>query len=307
MRDTFIKELEALAENDPKVILMTGDLGFGVFNSFIQKFPDQYINAGIAEPNMIGVATGMAMEEFKVFVYSIGNFATLRCVEQIRNDACYHKANVKIISVGGGFSYGALGISHHATEDIAILRSIPNITVLSPCTLWEAKEATRAIYSQEGTCYLRIDKSMGSEFLNTKEDFKIGHNRLLINGKDGIIIATGGILKEAQTAIENLTGLGLNFGLISMHTIKPLDRQKLLEQLCNYKSIFTLEEHVLSGGLGSTIAEFLLANGLRPDNFYSFGLEDKFSSIVGSQEYLRKQYGLDAASVTDKILKILKR
>lgn len=307
MRDTFISKLEEIAEKDKSVILMTGDLGFGVFNNFIKKNPSQYLNAGVAEPNMIGVATGLALEGYKVFVYSIGNFATLRCVEQIRNDACYHNANVKIVSVGGGFSYGSLGISHYATEDIAILRSIPNITVLAPCTLWEAQEATEAIYRAEGTCYLRIDKSCGNEEIPiNRESFRIGMNRVIREGKDCVIIAMGGILHEAQKAADILKNNGIDSGIISMHTIKPFDKENMVKIIGERKNIFTLEEHVISGGLGGTIAEFLMNYGIKPKNFASFGLDDKFSCIVGSQQYLRKQYSIDSSAITKKIISIIR-
>ena len=163
MRDHFVKRLCELAESDRRITLITGDLGFGVLNEFRQRFPRQFINAGIAEQNMTGLATGMALEGRIVFTYSIGNFSTLRCLEQIRNDACYHEANVKIVSVGGGFSYGALGISHHATEDLAIMRSLPGLTVVSPCGLWEAVQAAEAVTRTPGVCYVRIDKSAGPD------------------------------------------------------------------------------------------------------------------------------------------------
>src|SRR3954468_17255260 len=154
MRDAFTRRLEELAAQDPRIFLITGDLGFGVLDPFEKKFPKQYLNAGVAEQNMTGLATGLALEGRVVFTYSIGNFPTLRCLEQIRNDAAYHEANVKIIAIGGGFSYGALGMSHHATEDLAILRAIPGITVVAPGDDLETRGATRALVETPGTCYL---------------------------------------------------------------------------------------------------------------------------------------------------------
>ena len=163
MRDHFIKALINLIPEFPNIILITGDLGFGVLNELRNDYPNNFINAGVAEQNMTGIATGMALEGKIVFTYSIANFPTLRCLEQIRNDACYHGVNVNIVSIGGGFSYGALGISHHATEDLSIMRSLPEITVVSPSSFWEVEQATRAIVENDKVCYLRIDKSAGRD------------------------------------------------------------------------------------------------------------------------------------------------
>src|SRR4029077_18355013 len=155
-----------------------GDLGFAVLDEYRQRFPRQFINAGVAEQNMTLVATGMAMEAHVVSTYSIGNFTTLRCLEMIRNDAAYHDANVKVVSVGGGFSYGPLGISHHATEDLAIMRALPGVTVVSPTSLWEVAEATKVITRTPGTCFLRLDKDKGPDG-PTDEPFELGRPRVL--------------------------------------------------------------------------------------------------------------------------------
>ena len=250
MRDLFIKTLSKICEKNSDIILITGDLGFGVLNKFRKRFPTNFINAGVAEQNMTGIATGLALEGKKVFTYSIANFPTLRCLEQIRNDACYHNANVKIVSIGGGFSYGALGISHHATEDLAILRSIPDITVICPAGKWEIQKATRAIYDHQGTCYLRIDKSMGDDSpFNPSEEFKVGKGRILHKGTDCAIIVTGGILEEALIAKDVLIKEGINVKIISMHTIKPIDKKLVIETCKKTPVIVTLEEHTIIGGL----------------------------------------------------------
>lgn len=303
MRDHFIKRLSELAEHDFRIMLVTGDLGFGVFDEYRRRFPGQFINAGVAEQNMTGIATGMAMEGRVVFTYSIANFPTLRCLEQIRNDACYHGANVKVVSIGGGFSYGALGISHHATEDLAIMRSLPDITVVSPCGYWETIEATEAIVNMPGTCYLRLDKSAGDDApLDKEEKFEIGKARVLREGSDCAIIVTGGILGEVWQAAELLEKKGISARIVSMHTIKPLDREAILQTCRDVGVIVTVEEHTVDGGLGSAVAEALLDNGVLPSAFLRIGLEAGFSSIVGSQQYLRKRYGLDAESISDRIL-----
>ncbi len=307
MRDHFIKRLSELAERDSRIMLVTGDLGFGVFDEYRRRFPRQFINAGVAEQNMTGIATGMAMEGRIVFTYSIANFPTLRCLEQIRNDACYHGANVKVVSIGGGFSYGALGISHHATEDLAIMRSLPDITVLSPCGYWETMESTEAIVNTPGTCYLRLDKSAGDDApLDSIEKFRLGKARILRNGVDCTIIVTGGILEEVWQAASILESKGINASIVSVHTIKPFDSETIIKTCESTGTIITVEEHTLYGGLGSAVAEILMDYGAYPDRFLRIGLRAGFSSIVGSQKYLRQQYGLDARSICKKIQALIK-
>jgi len=306
MRDTFIAQLNKRAIQDPRIMLIAGDLGFGVFDRYREDCPNQFLNAGVAEQNMTMVATGMAMEGRVVFTYSIGNFNTLRCLEQIRNDACYHNTDVKVVSIGGGFSYGALGISHHATEDLAIMRALPNMTVVSPCGLWETKMATDAIIDTPGTMFLRLDKSFGNdEPLEKNETFLLGRARILKEGTDVSILVTGGILEEVQRAANILESEGISVQIVSVHTIKPFDVDLVLEVARKTKNVVTVEEHTVFGGLGSVVAEALLDNGVYPKRFLRIGLEDGFSSIVGSQEYLRQQYGLDAPAISEKIRKLI--
>ena len=208
MRDNFLNSLTKLAESDKEIILLTGDLGFGVFENFEKNFPGQYFNVGVAEQNMIGLATGLALEGKKLVTYSIGNFGTLRCLEQIRNDACYHDLNITIVANGGGFSYGSLGMSHHTTEDLSIMRALPNISVIAPCTELEASEATTAMITKGGVGYLRLDKDSAKNCFSN-EPFVIGKSRRYKEGKDLTLIATGGILSEAYIAWEALKKLGL--------------------------------------------------------------------------------------------------
>ena len=174
MRDTFVRTLITLAKNNPNIELFTGDLGFGVLKPFWEQLPDQFVNAGIAEQNMTAAAAGAAGEGKIVFTYSIGNFPTLRCLEQIRNDCAYHDANVKIVCVGGGFVYGSLGMSHQATEDIAVMRALPNVAVLCPGDPAEAEAATKAIAEYPGTCYLRLGRGGEKRIHKGIDDFKIG-------------------------------------------------------------------------------------------------------------------------------------
>lgn len=301
MRDAMTRVLCELAAQDPNIVLITGDLGFGVLNEFHERFPKQFINAGIAEQNMTGLATGIALSGKTVFTYSIGNFPTLRCLEQIRNDACYHNANVKIIAIGGGFTYGSLGISHHATEDLAILRALPDITVMAPGDPIEAAAATRAIYETPGTCYLRLGR--GGESVVHKEPVRIvpGKASRLFDGKDIAIISTGGILKNAFDARNYLCEQGYNVALYSMHTMKPFDSELVESLASSFKYIVTVEEHTVVGGLGSAVAEVMAQLPPQRAQLKVIGLQDCFSSVVGDQDYLRGIYGLSVNAIVETV------
>jgi len=296
----MIRVLEGLAKADPNVMLVTADLGFGVLTRFSERFPRQFINAGVAEQNMTGLAVGMALEGKIVFTYSIGNFPTLRCLEQIRNDACYHNANVKIVCVGGGFTYGSLGISHHATEDLAILRALPDITVIAPGDSVETAAATRAVYDTPGTCYLRLGRGGESRIHAGSIDFRVGKAIRLFEGKDVAILSTGGILKVAYDARTKLEASGLGVGLFSVHTLKPIDRDLIIELARTIRLIVTLEEHTVIGGLGGAVAEIVAQLSGAKADLEMIGLRDCFSSVVGDQEYLRSVYGLTADDVVSR-------
>jgi transketolase len=297
MRDSFTARLEQLAASDPRIFLITGDLGFGVLDKFETKFPRQFLNAGVAEQNMTGLATGLALEGRIVFTYSIGNFPTLRCLEQIRNDAAYHEANVKVVAIGGGFSYGALGMSHHATEDLAILRAL-GITVVAPGCNWEAAESVNALVATPGTCYLRLDRASAGSTGRPAERFELGRARTLRDGDDVTLISTGGILAEALAAADWLSAeRGISCRVISMHTVSPLDTEAVLAAARETGGIVTVEEHTVRGGLGGAVAETCLEHGCAPRAFLRVALREGFSSIVGSQEFLRSRYGINRSAI----------
>jgi len=301
VRDAFIRTLMQLAPQHPNLILLTGDLGFGVLDNFTERFPRQFLNVGVAEQNMSGIAAGLALEGHNVFTYSIGNFPTLRCLDQIRNDICYHRANVKIVCVGGGMSYGAVGMSHHATEDLAILRSLPNITLFSPCDLWEAAEVTRFLVSYCGSAYFRLDKSSAPVTTRADEKFQVGTIRTVREGSDVTLAATGGILGEALLAYELLARQGISCRVLSVHTIKPIDAKTLTAAARETGGIISIEEHAVNGGLGGAIAETLMEAGVFPRFFLRMGLINTFSSIVGSQQHLRMVYSLDARTIAQNV------
>lgn len=305
MRDTFVATLIEIAKQDKNVHLITGDLGFGVLKPFWEQLPHQFTNAGIAEQNMTGMAAGMALEGKTVFTYSIGNFPTLRCLEQIRNDCAYHNANVKVVCVGGGFVYGSLGMSHHATEDIAIMRALPDVAVLAPGDLVEAACATRAIYKHSGTCYLRLGRGGEKRINDEIEDFQIGKAIQIREGKRVVIFSTGAIFDQAQKACDLLKLNGIDPALYTFPTVKPLDNKTVLDCAGKFDVIVTVEEHNVVGGFGGAVAEVLAEMPSPRARLIKIGLNDQYSSVVGSQDYLRDYYGMSAEKISEKVKGVL--
>jgi transketolase len=305
MRTAFFRALLESASVDPRITLIVGDLGFGVVEPLAKQFPSQFLNAGVAEQNMTGVATGMALFGRIVFTYSIANFPTLRCLEQIRNDVCYHRANVKIVALGGGFAYGALGMTHHATEDLAIMRSLPGMTVVAPGDPIEADLATRALIARAGPCYLRLGRSGERVLHRPGVTFELGRAITLRDGKDLTVISTGGMLSTALDAAEQLDARGISTRVLSMHTLKPIDDDAITAAATETGGIFTLEEHSKIGGLGSAVAEVLAEmDGLRIP-FRRIALPSAFAPLAGSQEYLLASHGLGIDSVVQSVLNAL--
>lgn len=305
MRDAFIRELIILARSDPRIVLITGDLGFAVFDEYRRILPGQFLNAGVAEQNLAAIATGMALEGHLAFIYSIGNFPTLRCLEQLRNDACYHRANVKVVSIGGGFSYGNLGFSHHATEDLAILRTLPGMTVVAPADLWEVEQATHALALREGCGYLRLDKSTAGRTNRPGEVFELGRARRLVDGTAMTLVGCGGIVAEMLLAAESLAVGGVDCRVISHHTLTPVDAEEITSAAAETGGILTVEEHTVAGGLGGAIAEFCLETGPRPRRFHRLGLRDEFPTVVGGQDYLRRHYGMGREAIVRAVKSML--
>ena len=305
MRDTFVRTLISLAKEDPNIELVTGDLGFGVLKPYWEAVPDQFINAGIAEQNMTTVAAGMALEGKTVFTYSIGNFPTLRCIEQIRNDCAYHNANVKIVCVGGGFVYGSLGMSHQATEDIAIMRALPDVVVLAPGDLVEAEAATRAIAEYPGTCYLRLGRGGEKRIHDKLENFRIGKAVEVRQGADVAIFSTGAIFEEVEIAVALLEAEGIHPTVYTFPTVKPLDRETILACADSHRWIVTCEEHNIVGGFGSAVAE-VMAEQPSMARLLRIGMQDQYCVQVGNQKYLRDQYGMSGKKIAQRILEQLK-
>ena len=306
MRDTFVKTLIELAKEDKNIELVTGDLGFGVLKPYWEAVPEQFTNAGIAEQNMTTLAAGMALTGKTVFTYSIGNFPTLRCLEQIRNDCAYHNANVKVVCVGGGFVYGSLGMSHHATEDIAILRALPDVVVLAPGDLLEAEEATKAMAKYNGTCYLRLGRGGEKKIHQKIENFEIGKAIKVKDGSRVAIFSTGAIFEEIEGAVEILKEKNIDPQVYTFPTVKPLDIEVINKTAKDFDLIVTVEEQNIVGGFGSAVAE-VLAEQHTKARLLRVGLNDTYSTIVGSQKYLRSQFGIDSQGIAEKILKTLSK
>ena len=306
MRAVFNKTLLELAKKDKRIHMVLADIGYGEIEPFRDTFPERYYNVGVAEQNMTGVACGIAMEGNIAITYSIANFPTLRCLEQIRNDVCYHNANVKIVIIGGGVSYGALGMSHHSTEDIAIMRALPNMVVEVPCDNYEAIAATHAMIEYNGPFYYRCGYKGEKDIHAGPIDFKIGKANIVSEGKDITLMFAGPIGSEVVEAAEMLKAEGINCRVVSMHTIKPIDKEMILDSAKNTGGIVTVEEHNLMGGLGSAVAEVLCDEGVTPAKFKRLAFPDVNVAKIGGQKWIRDQYGLQARGIADSVRQLLK-
>ena len=301
MRDTFVKTLVELEKEDKNIELITGDLGFGLLKPYWEAVPDQFTNAGIAEQNMTTVAAGMALEGKTVFTYSIGNFPTLRCLEQIRNDCAYHNANVKVVCIGGGFVYGSLGMSHQATEDLAILRALPDVVVMAPADLVEAEECTKALAAYPGTAYLRLGRGGEKQIHDHIDNFQMGKAIKVRDGKKIAIFSTGAIFEEVNAAYNVLVEKGYDPAVYTFPTVKPIDTEVIKECAKEFDVVVTCEEHNIVGGFGSAVAEVMAEMKEKKAYLLRIGLNDEYSIKVGNQNYLRQQYGMDSASIVKKI------
>lgn len=307
MRNTFVNTLFDLVKNDNDTFLITGDLGFGVLDKFKEEYPNKYLNAGISEQNMSSIAAGMALEGKKIFTYSIANFPTLRCLEQIRNDITYHDADVKIVSIGAGMAYGGAGMSHHATEDISIIRALPNITVFSPSDPIETKLITKEAYKIKGPCYLRLGKGGEENIHSDEKDVNIYKANLIIGGNEVCIFSTGSITSEAVEAANQLNKIGISTAVYTFPIIKPIDFETIIECSKKYDYIITVEEHTIMGGFGSAVAEVMAETKLCNSVLKRLGLPDVYASVVGSQKYLRDVYGISCNKIVEAIKKMIKR
>lgn len=305
MRNTIINAIHVAARKNKNIIFLTGDLGYSVIEQFRTELPDQVVNAGIAEQNMVGVAAGLALAGKKVFVYSIIPFATMRCFEQIRVDVCYQNLDVTIIGVGGGFAYGTLGTTHFGLEDLALMRSLPNMKIIAPADPFEAGKLFGEILNTKGPWYIRLNRGGEKVFTENAQAPRVGIGSVLKKGSQATIFSIGAITEIALEAAALLEKENIDTEVIHLHTFKPLDKEIIKERARTRLAVATLEEHTINGGLGSAVAEVLAEAGLAVP-FYRFGVEDQYFSFIGKQDFLRAKAGLSAVTVAENIKKLCK-
>lgn len=303
MRNAFADELTKLGNVDPRVVMLSGDIGNRLFDKFRAAHPTRFYNCGVAEQNMTGVAAGMAMSGMRPITYTITPFVTTRCLEQIRTDICYHDLPVMIVAVGAGLSYAGLGPTHHACEDIAFLRAIPNMAVVCPGDAWEVRAAMRGALEREHPTYIRMGKrgepKVHSE---TPEAFRIGKALPISEGSDVCLLSTGTMLPDVIETAHLLAAQGVSAEVVSFHTVKPLDTEFLAEAFARFRLVATIEEHSLIGGFGAAVAEWMVDNAIAPRGFLRFGTPDMFFKKSGEQEYAREQLGLSPHHMAERIL-----
>ncbi|MBV9565681.1 MAG: transketolase [Bradyrhizobium sp.] len=308
MRNAFARELTKLADADSRVVMLSGDIGNRLFDTFKGRHPSRFFNCGVAEANMMGVAAGMAMNGLRPVTYTIAPFATTRCLEQIRTDVCYHEAPVTIVAVGAGLAYAGLGPTHHACEDITFLRAIPNMVVICPGDAFEVRAALAAAMRQDRPVYIRMGKK-GEPVVHPGPltDFEIGKAITVVDGNEVCLLSTGNMLPEAIEAARELQAGGISARVVSFHTVKPLDEACLTEVFARSRLVATLEEHSLIGGFGAAVTEWLTDTETRARQFLRFGTPDAFFKQSGEQDHAREQLGLTAPQIAEKIQQILSK
>jgi transketolase len=306
MRANFISRLFEWAKNDKRVVILTGDLGYGALEIFFDSLPKQIYNLGIAEQSIVGIASGLASSGYRVFIYSIANFVSFRVLEQIRNDLSYHSFPVTIISVGPGYAYGQLGFTHHATEDISIIRSIPNITILNPSTDKEMDMVFPIIQETDKPCYLRLEKN---SLVNVASSFYTNLESSINCDQSRIPIFVTGIIREIIINHFNQFPEHIDkFNIYSFPIIKPLVIQsEVLNNIVKSGHLIVLEEHNLAGGFGSTVMEELNLKGIEIplSRIYRIGINDTFIKVVGSREHLwsLNKFSENFAKISNKLIK----
>jgi transketolase len=302
MRNAFADEITRLAREDERVFLLSGDIGNRLFDGYKASTPDRFLNCGVAEANMTGVAAGLAMAGLRPVTYTIVPFVTTRCLEQIRVDLCYQDLPVVIAGVGGGLSYASLGGTHHSLEDIALLRALPGMTVVCPGDAHEVRAALRAALAHDGPVYLRLGKK-GEPLVHPEPPpFEIGRAITVREGGDACLVSTGNMLPTALAAAEALERDGVATRVVSMHTVKPLDEELLAEAFETSRVVATIEEHSRIGGLGSAVAEWLVDRGAGPARLVRVATDDFFLHESGNQAYARERYGLTPEAIRERVL-----
>jgi transketolase len=295
MRNAFAAALEQAVTDDERICLVLADLGWGVFDEVERRAPGRVVNAGIAEQAMVGVAAGLAQAGRKAVAYTIAPFITSRAHDQVRVDVAAGNADVTLVGVGGGVAYGYLGLTHHAIDDLAAMRALPNMTVLAPCDPSDAAAATRAALAHDGPVYLRLGKNGEPSLLPQDTPFAIGRATRVRDGADVTLASTGPILGEALDAAEALAARGIGAAVLHFGTVKPIDVRAAVEALTMTGLIVAVEEHSIIGGLGSALAEVAAEAGI--GRVIRAGVPDTFVHEVGGREYLLARHGLDGPGI----------
>ena len=302
MRNAFADEITRIAKDDPSVVLLSGDIGNRLFDKYKQSCPERFVNCGVAEANMVTMGSGMAMTGMKPVAYTIASFLIYRAFEQIRVDVSYHDAPVLLVGVGGGLSYASNGSTHHTLEDIALMRSIPNMQVICAGDPLEVRAATKAFFNNPKPTYLRIGKK-GEAPVHAKalDDFEIGKSICLKRGKYVALLATGNMLPNCSSISDELEERGISSSLYSFHSVKPIDEKCLHTIFSEHEYIFTVEEHSRKGGFGSAVAEWLSTQAKTKGRLFTIGTPDQFLLYTGNQEAARKTCRLDKAGLLEQI------
>ena len=301
MRTAYLDTLYDLASKDKRVYALISDNGAIVYDKYRKDLASQYLNLGISEANMLGMAAGMASCGKIPFAYTIGAFLAYRAFEFIRNDICLQNQNVKIVGTGAGEVYSALGPTHHSTEDLGGLRALPNLTILCPASPLEVRKATAAAYEYEGPVYLRLGTNKEPEIYDGDYSFEIGKGVTIRDGNDITLIGTGSILKDILDVAEILQKSGIRARVINLHTIKPIDREIIIKAIEETGKIVTIEDHNIIGGLGSAVAEVVAESG-RGIKFKRFGLQG-FSQGYGTYAQVKEMNGIDVEHIVDELKK----
>lgn len=300
MRNAFADEIMKIAIVDERLVLLSGDIGNKLFDRYKAQFPNRFYNCGVAEANMASVAAGMAMCGLRPITYTITPFNTTRCLEQIRVDICYHNLPVIIIGLGAGLSYASLGCTHHSCEDISFLRSLPNMTVVCPADSFELVPILRQAMQAEGPTYIRIGKKGEPAVYTSYPDVTIGKAHIVRPGTDVCLLATGNVLPLGMEIAKTLEK-EISVQLVSMHTVKPLDKAFLRSAFEEFPLVVSLEEHSLIGGLGSAIAECVVDEDIRSSRLLRFGTADRFPHSLGEQQFIRDSFGLNSENLAQII------
>jgi transketolase len=307
MRNAFFDTLFVIARKNKEVILLTADIGAICHDKFKQLLPKQYINVGIAEQHMVGLSAGLALSGKIVYIYSIIPFLAMRCYEQIRVDICCMNISVKIVGIGAGFDYSTLGPTHHGTEDIALMRSLPNLTIYSPSDNLLASKIAQVSFREQGPAYIRLDRTGHPPLYKTSKEINMQQGlSILRKGRQLYIITTGNLVYTALKVSEELSKYSIDVGVIDLFRLKPINEERFLNAIKGVPNIAVLEEHCISGGIGEKIAAIISSKMKKPPRLKLMGITDQFCREYGRRESLRRVYNLDVSSIFDIVLRWIK-